>query len=55
MSDESIAGRIERVVATEPELRTREQAECDDPGERLTLVAGDGGLLMVALRARVFG
>jgi hypothetical protein len=55
MSDAGIAGRVERVVAAERDLRTREQAECDDPGERLTLVAGDGGLLMVALRARVFG
>ena len=30
MSDESIAGRIERLVAEEHDLRTREQAERDD-------------------------
>ena len=30
MSDESIAARIERLVAEEHDLRTREQAERDD-------------------------
>ena len=30
MSDEIIAGRIERLVAEEHDLRTREQAERDD-------------------------
>jgi hypothetical protein len=30
MTDESIAARIERLVAEEHELRTREQAERDD-------------------------
>jgi hypothetical protein len=44
MSDESIAGRIERLVAEEHELRTREQADSKDEGaleadrERLSAV-----------------
>jgi hypothetical protein len=32
MSDESIAGRIERLVDEEHELRTREQADSKDSG-----------------------
>jgi hypothetical protein len=31
MSDESIAARIERLVAEEHELRGREQSDSDDP------------------------
>jgi uncharacterized protein DUF2630 len=44
MSDESIAGRIEQLVAEEHELRTREQADSKDEGaleadrERLSAV-----------------
>jgi hypothetical protein len=44
MSDESIAGRIERLVAEEHDLRTREQADSKDEGaleadrERLSAV-----------------
>jgi hypothetical protein len=44
MSDERIAGRIERLVAEEHELRTREQADSKDEGaleadrERLSAV-----------------
>jgi Protein of unknown function (DUF2630) len=34
MSDESIAARIERLVAEEHELRSREQSDSEDP-ERL--------------------
>jgi len=32
MSDESIAGRIEQLVAEEHDLRTREQADSKDEG-----------------------
>ena len=32
MSDESIAARIERLVAEEHDLRNREQVDSDDPG-----------------------
>jgi Protein of unknown function (DUF2630) len=44
MSDESIAGRIEQLVAEEHDLRTREQADSKDEGaleadrERLSAV-----------------
>jgi len=44
MSDESIAGRIEQLVAEEHQLRTREQADSQDEGaleadrERLSAV-----------------
>ena len=33
MSDESIAARIERLVAEEHELRTREQSDSADPDQ----------------------